>query len=1199
MRNLLILLFLLFVTDIILPGCPVRAEDQSAPAMLQIFEATWRTIDDRTVDVFSSGYGSMWLPPPSLADTGGFSVGYDVFNRFDLGNVQQRTLYGTESGLKGLVETAHAANVRVYTDMILNHNGFRDNTTPGFQAEGDYPGFVLSVPNDPDGDFHNRSATGEEFFRLAGLIDIAQEKNYQFIRQPVDPGNPLNIPEGSSYDQPDPSNAGYYPDQQLGGTAVFDPRLNTNVTLYDFNTADPLQGDAISENATGLLMRHMRWMIQTVGVDGFRLDAARHMPRWMLDYVDQAVFRSKTQPLLDGSQDHPFIFSETGYDTPAFQQSFIRKDIDPDNLTVVGGNRDALDFNLFGAMRGNLTSNGLQNDWRNVKFASIDGNDDGFHNNGSQGVAFARSHDELGAYLDNVAHAYVLMRPGQALVYMNAKEFGNGREFPRGGRDDALGGFYGDTITTLVDIRNTHGRGNYLDRTPAADAKELLVFERDKSAVVALNNRLDGGFDNRTVQTSFLPGTPLIELTGNAANPLVDPTNTIPEVVTVDASGRINIKVPRNLNVNGVEHGMGYVVYGVSGPQGDLRFTDDMGADLTILPGDTPSSTNFGTQRLSDVTVVTEDSFRVRLETDAVSLPGNVRDRQADGDYAILKLNSGMDLNGNGSVDHVTPNSVSYGFEEFTEINQPGFFDPTGAGVYQQTISASDLPEGMHYITARAFRHRDPNTMTGGDPSTAGDGGPSVFTDFRQAIYVDRLPPESEVFSFESFSSLQVQRDLVARSVDGTADSMHIFLNLPAVRTDAQILSMVNAGQGQAGRLDTDLFVYGYNLVPSGNNVAVLVTFEITGNYSIQRIPGLLVSTERGLGIGDINFDNQYTPADIGPGPVSFEDVLYSQNTKFNPAADANGDGSVDTLDLFQLKNFLVPAAVSQATLDALRDLVLRRGDLNSSGATDVADIDWLQANRGATSDWLLDLNVDGVVNDLDLTLLIEEVFGTLAGDANLDGSVDGEDFVIWNSHKFTSGNGWADGDFNGDSIVDGVDFTIWNSNKFQQGSGGNPYNYQPPVAVPEPSSFVTCCLLVALAHRRRLAWRLAEELRKIQDGILPRGFGGIPAGGAGWIPAGGAGWIPAGGAGWIPAGGAGWIPAGGLVGFSPGGLVGFRRGVWLDSRPGGWLDSRPGGLVGFPPGGLVGFPPGGLVGFSPGGAGWIPAGGSGGMPPR
>ena len=32
-----------------------------------------------------AGYGFVWLPPPYRADQGEFSVGYDVYDRFDLG----------------------------------------------------------------------------------------------------------------------------------------------------------------------------------------------------------------------------------------------------------------------------------------------------------------------------------------------------------------------------------------------------------------------------------------------------------------------------------------------------------------------------------------------------------------------------------------------------------------------------------------------------------------------------------------------------------------------------------------------------------------------------------------------------------------------------------------------------------------------------------------------------------------------------------------------------------------------------------------------------------------------------------------------------------------------------------------------------------------------------------------------------------
>ncbi len=1044
------------------------AQDVSSPALLQVYEARWQTVEDRMVDVFAAGYGGMWLPPPNRADSGGLSVGYDVFDRFDFGKPRNETLYGTDNYFKKMVEMGHRAGVNSYADFMINHNGFSDTNRPGFVAEGDYPGFVLELPNDPNGDFHPEffdCVADEELCRLSGLIDIDHTKNHQFIRHPVDANDPLNIPSGSLRDIPDPNNARFYQDRDLGGTQVFNPGTNSTVTLYDFNSTNPLAGDAVTENATGLLMRNMRWMIQEMGVDGFRFDAGRHFPRWVYDFVDEAMFLAKKTPLLDGSIDHAFGFTETGYDSNSFLQSFIRKDIDPNNLGTIGGNRDALDFNLFGAIRENLTSNGFVNDWRNIKNASIDVNDDGFANNGSQGVAFARSHDEVGSYLDEVAHAYVLMRPGNAIVYTNSGQFGptSIRDFPRGGRDDALGGFYGDAITTLTTIRNSHGRGNYNDRTPGGSEKELLIYEREKSAVVALNNRLDSGFDSRTVGTAFEPGTPLIELTGNATNATVDPNDDIADFVVVKPDGSIDIQVPRN-RTGSVEHGKGYVIYGVSGPQGEMSFTDATGAVIAdTVAGGTPTATTFGTVRLNEYTVVTDDQFNIRLETDAVTI-GTVRDVHADGDEAYVRIDGGLDINGNGSIEHVTPGSVSYGFEEFVDIHQPGYFATSGEGLYQQSVDATQLSEGVHFVTTRAFRHRN--------AATGGDGGPAVFTDFRQAIYVDRLPPESSIASFDPYGT-DAERDLVVQSLDETADSVHVFLNLPANLTEQQILALVG-GSNQAGQIDRDLFVYGFGNVRSGNNVATVVTYEVTGNYSVIRVPAtelqpeLNMQTGFGAGIGDLNANNVIDAADLLSPGGGFETVLYSRNDLFNPGADATGDGLVDTRDLFLFGSYLVAGNASAPALDAFCDVVNRRGDVNQDGMTDAADIEDMVANFGS-DDWFYDLNVDGTTDQADVDLLIGSIFGTLAGDANLDGVVNGIDFIVWNTNKFTSGTDWASGDFNGDGVTNGADFVIWNTNKFQTGSGclGGLPHLPAPVAVPEPVGRMMLLLAIYWGVRR------------------------------------------------------------------------------------------------------------------------------------
>ena len=83
----------------------------------------------------------MWLPPPQRADSGGQSVGYDVFDRFDLGRPRNETLYGTETSLKSSIAGAHDASVKMYTDFIPNHNGFRQQQHDEFRRARRLPGF--------------------------------------------------------------------------------------------------------------------------------------------------------------------------------------------------------------------------------------------------------------------------------------------------------------------------------------------------------------------------------------------------------------------------------------------------------------------------------------------------------------------------------------------------------------------------------------------------------------------------------------------------------------------------------------------------------------------------------------------------------------------------------------------------------------------------------------------------------------------------------------------------------------------------------------------------------------------------------------------------------------------------------------------------------------------------------------------------
>jgi hypothetical protein len=915
----LVLFPLIALTWIAGPLGSVVAQD-SPPPILQYFESTYNTLRHRTPDLFMAGYGSVWVPPPFRADLGNFSVGYDVYDRFDLGTPQNRTLYGTEAELRSTLGGLHRANLDVYADVIWNHNGYSGTgdaaSRQAFKDAGGYPGFFLEFFGDLDGDFNGAFDYGDIDGRLAGLIDIDHAKNYRAVRSPVPGFN--NIAAGATpwsgrlANVATEANRRFYPDRNLQPIMVYDPVTGEqNIAVYPFNLNDPLAGDPVEENATGYLMRNSQWLINDVGFDGFRIDAAKHLNAFAFDFLDRSVYRQSRRTFLNGQQRDVFSFSENFDGNKAYLASFVKKDIDPGNPGRIGGNRDVLDFPLHFALKDNLTGNGFQNNWHNVRYASQDWHDGNM--DGSMGVKFVSSHDKDGPYMGNVAHAYVLLTPGNANVYYNAQQHGTIREtFPRNGRGDALGGVYGNSLTDLVEIRNSHGRGAFIERW--VDTNEY-AFERDRSMLVLLSNRNDGGFDSRTLDIGLPYGTPLIELTGNAKqwNQQVG-FNDIPELLTVrndyfEGPGRVDIRFLRNNNQD-----LGYLVYGLATPQGTLAIEGKSstlaGGVVTLLPTSDENGFNRGnadtnaynnaTTRLADIDVVAGNSFAIRLDTAAVNLLGVVRDRPADGDNALFKIDEGMDV-GDG-VLFTQPGGVVYGFQEFTtsgnvgNAKSPGFFNADGNGHYRQVVDASLLSEGYHYVTVRAFRHRS-------------DGGPAVFTDFKKAVYVDRLRPESGLAAFDPIAGDSANRDLLVKSLDGTADSVHVFLNLAPNLSPEAIRDLAD-GNNRAGYWDQDTFKYGFFGLTHGNHALTVLTFEATGNWNVQRFAGNFVASPFGAGLGDVDFDQQYEGNDL----ESIRDLILGAGAAFNPAADFDGDGYIGVTDWGLLGDELTRVFNSGAT---------------------------------------------------------------------------------------------------------------------------------------------------------------------------------------------------------------------------------------------------------------------------------------------
>jgi hypothetical protein len=173
------------------------------------------------------------------------------------------------------------------------------------------------------------------------------------------------------------------------------------------------------------------------------------------------------------------------------------------------------------------------------------------------------------------------------------------------------------------------------------------------------------------------------------------------------------------------------------------------------------------------------------------------------------------------------------------------------------------------------------------------------------------------------------------------------------------------------------------------------------------------------------------------PVDAALAGTVTTLRLRLNPGGATDSDVFIDNLQFLQ--NAPAP------------------GDFDEDGDYDCQDVDLLVAAIAAgSSDLLFDLTGDADVTtaDLDLWLALAGAANLpsgnayLPGDANLDGSVDGLDFLEWNHHKFTSLAAWCAGDFNADGQVDGPDFVIWNSHKFQTaGTSEEPRIGEPQIA--------------------------------------------------------------------------------------------------------------------------------------------------------
>lgn len=150
-------------------------------------------------------------------------------------------------------------------------------------------------------------------------------------------------------------------------------------------------------------------------------------------------------------------------------------------------------------------------------------------------------------------------------------------------------------------------------------------------------------------------------------------------------------------------------------------------------------------------------------------------------------------------------------------------------------------------------------------------------------------------------------------------------------------------------------------------------------------------------------------------------------------------------------------------------------GDFDADGLLTSADVDLLSMQvLSGKHDASFDLTGDSIVDSADHRRWVEDLAGSLFGDADLDFMVEFDDFLALSS-GFGQSGGWANGDFDGDGSVGFPDFLALSANFGRAGSGMQDFAI---ATVPEPSACGWWIIMICLwVQRRRRCSRTIDTL--------------------------------------------------------------------------------------------------------------------------
>jgi alpha-amylase len=238
----------------------------------------WSEVKENSKDIANVGFTAVLLPPPYKGIGGGYDVGYGVYDLFDLGEFDQkgsiRTKYGTREQYLDAIASLQNCGVQVYGDVVLNHKMAAD-------AEEE---FRATPVNSKD---RTQMLGGIQVIKSWTQFDFpGRNQQYSNMKWHWWHFNAVD------YNTLDPNSGAIY---------LIEGKKFAEGVSKEYGNYDYLMGcnvDFQNQEVQDEVARWGRWYIETTKINGFRLDAAKHIPSWFFPKWIDELKRDTNQALF-------------------------------------------------------------------------------------------------------------------------------------------------------------------------------------------------------------------------------------------------------------------------------------------------------------------------------------------------------------------------------------------------------------------------------------------------------------------------------------------------------------------------------------------------------------------------------------------------------------------------------------------------------------------------------------------------------------------------------------------------------------------------------------------------------------------------------------------------------------------------------------------------------------------------------------